>query len=93
MRILFIHADHFEYEATGKTKYAEEASEDELKGSFEDSLVSFISAESGDEEDVEAIAARAADEIEDVARQVKEKRVVLYPYAHLSSDLARPEKA
>ncbi|MFQ6012806.1 MAG: threonine--tRNA ligase [Thermoplasmata archaeon] len=93
MRILFIHADRFEYEATGKTKYAEEASEEELKGRFQDSLVCFISAERADEEDVEAIASKAADEIENVATQVKEKRIVLYPYAHLSSSLARPEKA
>jgi hypothetical protein len=93
MRILFIHADRFTYEATEKTKYAEEAAKDELKGSFEDSLVSFISAEKSDEADVAAIAVKAADEIEDVAGQLKATRVVLYPYAHLSSSLARPEKA
>ncbi|MEE9174023.1 MAG: threonyl-tRNA synthetase editing domain-containing protein, partial [Thermoplasmata archaeon] len=93
MRILFIHADHFEYEATEKTKYAEEATAEELKGSFGDSLVCFISAEKRDEADSAAIARKAADEIEDVATHLKETRVVLYPYAHLSSSLARPEKA
>ncbi|MEE9593429.1 MAG: threonine--tRNA ligase [Thermoplasmata archaeon] len=93
MRILFIHADRFTYEVTERTKYAEEVSKDELKGSFEDSLVSFISAEKSDEADVAAIAVKAADEIEDVAGQLKATQVVLYPYAHLSSSLARPEKA
>lgn len=93
MRILFIHADRFEYEATEKTKYAEEATAEELKGSFGDSLVCFISAEKGDEADSVAIARKAAVEIEDVATHLKETQVVLYPYAHLSSSLARPEKA
>ncbi len=93
MRILFIHADRFEYEATKKTRYAEEATDAELKGSFGDSLVCFISAEKGDEANPAAIAKKAADEIEDVATQLKETQIVLYPYAHLSSSLARPEKA
>ena len=59
------------YEATGKTKFAEEASEEELRGRFEDSLVTFISAEAADEADVRAIAERGADETEDVARRLK----------------------
>ena len=93
MRILFIHADRFEYKATEKTKYAEKATDEELNGSFGDSLVCFISAEKRDEADAKAIAKKAADEIEDIASQLKETQVVLYPYAHLSSSLARPEKA
>ncbi|MFQ5919312.1 MAG: threonine--tRNA ligase [Thermoplasmata archaeon] len=93
MRILFIHADRFEYEAKEKTKYAEEASAEDLKGSFGDSLVCFITAEKRDEEDAQAIAERAAAEIADVAGQLKETQVILYPYAHLSASLARPEKA
>ncbi|MDX1534200.1 MAG: threonyl-tRNA synthetase editing domain-containing protein, partial [Thermoplasmata archaeon] len=93
MRILFIHADRFEYEATEKTRYAEEAPPDALKGSFGESLVCFISAEERDEADPEAVAEKAALEVEDVAGQLKESRVILYPYAHLSSYLARPEKA
>ena len=93
MRILFIHADRFKYKATEKTKYAEEATDEDLKGSFGDSLVAFISVEKRDEPDVRAIAEKAAGEIEDIAGQLKETRIVLYPYAHLSSSLARPEKA
>ncbi len=93
MRILFIHADQMEYEAKGKTSYAEEVPEDKLKAAFEDVLVCFISAEERDEENVDGIAAKAAEEIQDVADQVKERRVLLYPYAHLSSSLASPPKA
>ncbi|MFQ5838069.1 MAG: threonine--tRNA ligase [Thermoplasmata archaeon] len=93
MRILFIHADHMEYEAKGKTRYAEEVPEDELKADFRDLLVCFVCAEERDEVDVGGIASKASDEIQDVADQVKERRILLYPYAHLSSSLARPSKA
>jgi threonyl-tRNA synthetase len=93
MRILFIHADQMEYRATGKTPYAEEVPEDDLKAAFQDVLVCFVSAEERDEDNVEAVASQAAEEILDVAEKVKERRVLLYPYAHLSSSLARPPKA
>ncbi len=93
MRILFIHADHMEYEALEKTKFAEEVPEDRLKGDFDEILVCFVSAEEADEADVALIASRAADEVQDVASQVKEKRILLYPYAHLSPSLAHPVKA
>ncbi len=93
MRILFIHADRMEYEAREKTKFAEEASEEQLRAAFKDVLVCFVCAEEADEADVSRIASRAADEVQDVATQVKEKRILLYPYAHLSPTLAHPTKA
>ncbi len=93
MRILFIHADRMEYEALEKTKFAEEVPDEQLKGSFEDVLVCFVCAEEADEADVPRIASKAADEVRDVASQVKERRILLYPYAHLSPSLAHPAKA
>ncbi len=93
MRILFIHADRMAYEARERTKYAEEVPEDELHASFDDVLVCFTAVETADADDVGGIAARAADEVQDVAEQVKEERVLLYPYAHLSPSLAAPDAA
>lgn len=93
MRILFLHADRFTYEVRSRTKVADEAEPVPRKASFDECLVCFVSAEARDEADVSAVARRAGDEIADVARQVKEERVVLYPYAHLSPSLARPGKA
>ncbi len=93
MRILFIHADRMVYEAKDRTSYAEDIPETERRASFEDILVCFISAEEADEADAEEIADKAASEIQDVAQQVKESKVLLYPYAHLSSSLASPSKA
>ena len=62
-------------------------------GRVEEALVCFITAEKRDERDPKASAEAAATNIEEVAGQVRTKRIVLYPYAHLSSSLAAPEPA
>jgi len=88
MRVLFIHADYIEFEAKSKAmKDAEEI--EKKKERYEECLVAFISVEEGDS----SIVARAADEIEDVAKKVNADRLVLYPYAHLSNKLASPGEA
>lgn len=94
MRILFIHADYLEYEIREKAlKTADEVPAQKRKGRMEEGLVCFVSAEERDEKDVSAVVRTGVREIEDVASRVKTRRVVLYPYAHLSSSLARGERA
>jgi threonyl-tRNA synthetase len=93
MRILCIHADRFSYEVKQETKFAEKVSDDLKKGSVEEALVVFSSVESQDEGSMEAVARKAAQEVATLAGKVKTERVMLYPYAHLSSELAHPEKA
>ncbi len=94
MRILFIHADRMEYEAQEKAvPEAEDLAPGKRKASYDDILVCFTSAEAADEADPPALAKRAADEVEDVAKQVHEDSILIYPYAHLSSKLAPPGKA
>lgn len=56
-------------------------------------LVAFCTIEKEDEKNPEQIAANGADAIKGVAGQVKTKRVMLYPYAHLSSSLASRDPA
>jgi len=93
MRVLLIHADRFEYEVKDPTKMAEELPpEAERKFSFDQPLVVFTSVESGDE-DADRIAEVASSDIVDVASKVEAASVVLYPYAHLSPDLAGPAQA
>ncbi len=88
MKLLLIHADFMEYEVRKKTKVAEDF---DAKGArMEEVLVAFTSVEKGDNEEV---AKRAAEEIRDVARKVGAERVMIYPYAHLSSNLADAETA
>lgn len=88
MKLLLIHADYIEYETKKATKYAEPF---EGKGErVEEALVAFTSVEKGDNVEV---AKAAANEITEVAKKVGAERVVIYPYAHLSSELADPKLA
>jgi threonyl-tRNA synthetase len=93
MRVLLIHADRFEYEVKEPTKMAEPiVSEHPKKHSFNEVLVAFSTIEASDE-DVAAIAEVASSDFADVFAKVKAERIVLYPYAHLSSNLASPKLA
>ncbi|RLI88068.1 MAG: threonine--tRNA ligase [Archaeoglobales archaeon] len=88
MKLLLIHADYIEYETKKATRYAEPF---EGKGErVEEALVAFTSVEKGDNVEV---AKAAANEITEVAKKVGAERVVIYPYAHLSSELADPKLA
>jgi threonyl-tRNA synthetase len=88
MRLLLIHADHVEYQARTQTPFAESGIP--LENSLEEGLVAFCAVESGDEEDPHSVAERGSQEIADTAGKLKVDRIMLYPYAHLSSDLASP---
>ncbi len=93
MRALLIHADKFEYKSKSATKVAEELPEDDpKKHKSKEALVVFCTIESRDTE-AQAIAEAASSDILDVFRKVEAERIVLYPYAHLSSDLAGPDLA
>ncbi|MEM0214858.1 MAG: threonine--tRNA ligase [Archaeoglobaceae archaeon] len=88
MKLLLIHADYIEYEVKERTKLAEDF---EGKGDrVEEVLVVFTSVEKGDNEET---AKRAVEEISDVANKVGANRILIYPYAHLSSNLADSETA
>lgn len=93
MRLLLIHADFLEFQAKQPTPIAEPVPDELRSGRVEEALVAFIAVEEGDEEGPEAVAEEAADEIEGVYKQVEARRIVLYPYAHLSSSLASPAGA
>jgi threonyl-tRNA synthetase len=93
MRVLIIHADKFEYEVKDPTKMAEEIPVGAPRmHSFQEPLVVFTTVESSDD-NADAIAEVAATDIAEVFSKVEARSVVLYPYAHLSSDLARPDQA
>jgi threonyl-tRNA synthetase len=90
MKALFLHSDYIEFEVKKKTKVAEEISEDQKKGRVEEALVVFISFEARDEgKEKESARALCANVIE-IAQKVEARNIVLYPYAHLSSSLAKP---
>ena len=89
MKVLFIHADFIEYEARKKTKLAEEISDSQKQKRVEEVLVAFISFEARDEGKEDAAAKALVANIEEIASKVEAQRIVLYPYAHLSSSLAK----
>lgn len=91
MRLLLIHSDHIEYEARKKTKVAEEDAIQ--KDALDEALAVFCAVESVDEENIEDAVRQAADEIASSARQLGTTNIMIYPYAHLSSDLASPDAA
>ena len=91
MRLLLIHSDYIEYEAKKKTKMAEECSV--LTDREEEALTVFCAVESIDEEDLEGVVLQGIEEIKKTAGQVNVEKILIYPYAHLSSDLSSPETA
>ncbi|KYC49587.1 MAG: Threonine--tRNA ligase [Candidatus Methanofastidiosum methylothiophilum] len=90
MRILLIHSDYLEYEITSKTKIAEEIEDSLKKGRMEDCLSVFVAVEIGDDD---SVIDKTFNEIEEVSKSVKTEKIFLYPYAHLSNNLAPPELA
>ncbi|MFQ5910249.1 MAG: threonine--tRNA ligase [Thermoplasmata archaeon] len=93
MKVLFIHSDFMEYEVKEKTRFADEISAEEEKGKVKEALVAFLTVERDDEERIEGTSDVAIKEIKDVADRLSVGRIMLYPYAHLSSSIAGPSKA
>lgn len=89
MRVLQLHCDSIEYNPTKKEiKSAEEITPEPKK--IEEVVVCFVAIESGDDSE---IAQKAIAEIKTSMGKVGCKKLLLYPYAHLSSNLASPSTA
>ena len=89
MRILQLHCDYIEFTPVKKEiKSAEEI--DPQSKRFEEVVVAFIAVEDGDNSD---IAKKAMTEISDSMKKIGCNKLLLYPYAHLSSKLASPSIA
>jgi len=93
MQILLIHSDFIEYETKKSTPVAEKIDDDLKKGRMEEVLTVFVAVEKSDEGQIENAAGKTVVEIKKVTEQVKTNRVMLYPYAHLSSNLSSPKTA
>ncbi|MEM5802193.1 MAG: threonine--tRNA ligase [Candidatus Aenigmatarchaeota archaeon] len=89
MRILQNHVDFIEYEPIEKEiKIAETV--EKKKYRFEDGLVLFTCVEEGDNEKV---AQKVVKELKEFLEKVRVNKILIYPYAHLSQNLAEPKKA
>jgi threonyl-tRNA synthetase len=89
MKILQMHVDFIEYKPIQKEiAGAEEADAKQVR---EDELVVlFTAVESGDDSE---LASRAVSEARDFLSKLGTKRVMIYPFAHLSQNLAKPSDA
>src|SRR3989338_5421652 len=92
MKILSLHCDYIKLKPLKKAlKNPEELSEERLKEiNVKDPLVIFVAVEKGDSV---LLVPELVKNVEDIAKQVNAKEIVLYPYAHLTSNLAVPELA
>ncbi len=89
MRILQLHCDNISYEATKKEiKSAEDIEPKPV--SIDEVVVCFVAVENGDDDDV---ALDAISQVKESMEKIGCKKLLLYPYAHLSSDLAAPSTA
>lgn len=91
MRFISLHCDYIKFMALKKAlRDISDLSEREKKGEAKDCLVVLIAVEKGDsKQDILPLL----ENIKEIAKQVKTKSIVLYPYAHLSKNLSNPDMA
>ncbi|MDF2422466.1 MAG: threonine--tRNA ligase [Nitrosopumilus sp.] len=90
MRILQLHCDHIEYTPTKKEIQSAEDIENPQTQRLEDLVVVFVAMENGDDS---SVAQNALSQIKVSMEKIGCKKLLLYPYAHLSSNLAKPSIA
>src|ERR1051326_7345276 len=90
MRLLLLHSDFVEYEPISKEIGLAENVTSIEKKRMEDVIVILVAIESGDDE---STVSAAVDEIKEYANLVKGGKILIYPYAHLSPNLALPQQA
>ena len=89
MRILQLHANYVVFTPVEKEiNMAEEAEKKETR--IEEVLLLLTAVEEGDNE---ALAEKAVDDVRAFLGKLKVNRILIYPYAHLSSNLAKPAEA
>ncbi len=92
MRVLQLHAEFFEYEPVAREiqdKYADrDVSKEQVR--LQDLVVILVAVEEGDEI---AVVKFAAQDIKQYMQRIKNNKLLIYPYSHLSSNLASPQQA
>jgi len=94
MKILSLHCDFIKFKPLKKALKEPEklTKEQEKEREIKEPLVILTAVEKQDEKS-DDIVERLIKEIADISKQVGSKNIVLYPYAHLSSQLASPNFA
>ena len=90
MRILQLHCDSIEYTPTKKEIKSAEDIDNPQTQKLEQLVVAFVAMENGDDS---SVAQNAISQIKNSMEKIGCKKLLLYPYAHLSSNLAKPSVA
>ena len=94
MKLLLIHASKFWWHIRGVARGLKIRDEPEPEeADFEDVIVVFTAVERGDTEARAHALHKAVDAILEFSKRVKCSSIVLYPYAHLTTELAGPGEA
>ena len=94
MKILALHCDYIKFKPLKKAlRSVEPLSEKEKQGgNVKEALVILTAVEKGDS-DIKQVSNKLVKNINEIAQQINAQNIVLYPYAHLSSQLAAPDIA
>lgn len=90
MRLLQLHSDFIAYQPIAKEIGEAEENASMSKVRLEELVVTLVAIENGDDE---SLACIAVNEIESYLAKLKSHRLLIYPYAHLTSDLAPGDTA
>jgi len=95
MKILSLHCDYIKFKPIKKAiKSASELTEKEKKEvEVKEPLGIFVAVERWDEVNLKKAIEELVNNVLDLKEKVKAETIVLYPYAHLSSQLSTPEFA
>ncbi len=89
MRILQTHVDYIKYKPVEKEIQIAEAAE-KKESEMKEGLVVFVSIEKDDNIEV---GRKAIDAVKEFLGKLKTNKILIYPFAHLSSNLAKPQEA
>ena len=90
MRIITLHCDYIKFKPLKKAIKDTEELEDKDEKEVKEALVVLTAVEKGDDEKT---VKELIDSVKKTAGDVSAKNIVLYPYAHLSSNLSNPAHA
>src|SRR5206468_11535029 len=85
MRVLLLHSDFIEYQPISKEVQAAEDIQSKCTKKIDEVIVALIAVERDDDESIIDDVCR---ELKTYGETIKSDNLLIYPYAHLSSDLA-----
>jgi threonyl-tRNA synthetase len=91
VRFLAIHVDHFRSTITEKGRSKVREPYEDPTTEVSEALVLLTSVEKGDEADPEGVAEAAAEEVAQLAGNLKVRTVLVHSFAHLFGELSAPE--